>query len=251
MIKTESLENGAVLRIVLDQPKANVLERRMIDVIGRALETETSPRTKLILFEGAGAHFSFGASVKEHQRDEAAGMLATFHQLFRQLARLCIPTCALVRGQCLGGGLELASWCTYVLASPEAQLGQPEIRLAVFPPMASILLPWRAGARAAMDLCVSGRSVGAEEAWRLGVVNEVTADLEAAWRARYEESLRPTSASSLRHAERAVRAELLHRMERDLPRLERSYLEELMTTHDANEGITAFLERRAPQFQDC
>lgn len=251
MIKTESLEQGAVLRIVLDQPKANILERSMIEAINQALETETSARTKLLLFEGSGAHFSFGASVKEHQRHEAAGMLASFHGLFRRLARLGIPTCALVRGQCLGGGLELVSWCTYVLVSPGAQLGQPEIRLAVFPPMASLLLPWRIGGQAAMDLCVSGRSIGAEEALRMGLVSEIASDLEAAWRARYQAHFAPTSASSLRHAERAVRRELLLRMERDLPLLEKAYLEELMSTRDANEGIAAFMERRAPQFQDC
>lgn len=250
MIKTEILEDGAALRIVLDRPKANVLERRMIEAIGRTLETAVSTKTKLIVFEGAGKHFSFGASVEEHRREEAAGMLATFHGLFRQLAALSVPTCALVRGQCLGGGLELASWCSYVVASPEAELGQPEIRLAVFPPMASILLGWRCGGGAALDLCGSGRSLEAEEAARLGLVNAVSADPEAWWRTLYETHLKPTSASSLRFAERAARRDLMQRLERDLPDLERLYLDELMNTHDANEGIAAFIERRSPTFKD-
>ena len=250
MITSETLEAGAVLRIVLNQPKANILGRNMIGAISRALETEATAHTKLIVFEGAGKHFSFGASVEEHRRDEAAAMLETFHGLFRKLAKLAIPTCAVVRGQCLGGGLELASWCSFVVASPEAQLGQPEIRLAVFPPMASIVLPWRTGGQAALDLCVSGRSIGAEEAKRLGLVNEVTSDPEAWWRQRFEQQLAPGSASALRFGERAVRTELVARLERDLPALERMYMNELMNTHDANEGIAAFIERRTPDFKD-
>ncbi len=250
MITSETLEGGAVLRILLSQPKANILDRKMIEAIGRALETEVSSHTKLIVFEGAGKHFSFGASVEEHRKDEAAAMLETFHGLFRKLAKLAIPTCAVVRGQCLGGGLELASWCSFVIASPEAQLGQPEIRLAVFPPMASIVLPWRTGGQTALDLCVSGRSIGAEEAKRLGLVNEVTPDPEAWWRQRFEQQFAPTSASALRFAERAARMDLVARLERDLPALERMYMDELMNTHDANEGIAAFIERRTPDFKD-
>ncbi|MBK6514225.1 MAG: enoyl-CoA hydratase/isomerase family protein [Polyangiaceae bacterium] len=251
MIQRDKREGGAVLRIVLDAPKANILDSAMIRAIGGALEADVEAGTKLIVFEGAGKHFCFGASVEEHRRDAAPAMLAAFHGLFRQLARLAVPTCAIVRGQCLGGGLELAAYCTFLVATPEARLGQPEIKLAVFPPMASLLLPWRLGGGAALDLCVTGRSVDAAEAQRMGLVNAVTDDPEAWVSALFAESLRPTSASSLRFAERAARADLMRRLERDLPELERLYLDELMTTHDANEGIAAFLERRAPQHRNA
>lgn len=137
MIQRDKREGGAVLRIVLDAPKANILDSAMIRAIGGALEADVEAGTKLIVFEGAGKHFCFGASVEEHRRDAAPAMLAAFHGLFRQLARLAVPTCAIVRGQCLGGGLELAAYCTFLVATPEARLGQPEIKLAVFPPMAS------------------------------------------------------------------------------------------------------------------
>jgi cyclohexa-1,5-dienecarbonyl-CoA hydratase len=251
VIQRDKREGGAVLRIVLDAPKANILDSAMIRAIGGALEADVEAGTKLIVFEGAGKHFCFGASVEEHRRDAAPAMLAAFHGLFRQLARLAVPTCAIVRGQCLGGGLELAAYCTFLVATPEARLGQPEIKLAVFPPMASLLLPWRLGGGAALDLCVTGRSVDAAEAQRMGLVNAVTDDPEAWVSALFAESLRPTSASSLRFAERAARADLMRRLERDLPELERLYLDELMTTHDANEGIAAFLERRAPQHRNA
>jgi len=249
MISTETMMDGAVFRVVLDRPKANVLDAAMIADIIETLGTQVPSCARLLIFEGAGKHFSFGASVEEHQADQVAEMLDTFHALFHQLDELGVPTCAVVRGQCLGGGLELASWCTWIVATPEAKLGQPEIRLGVFPPMASVLLPWRVGGRAALDLCVSGRSVTAQEALEMGLVNVVTEDPEAWWRALVTNHLATTSASSLRHAERAVRADLRARIERDLPQLERQYIRELMATHDANEGIAAFLERRPSQWR--
>jgi cyclohexa-1,5-dienecarbonyl-CoA hydratase len=153
-----------------------------------------------------------------------------------------------VRGQCLGGGLELASWCTWIAASPDARFGQPEIVLAVFPPMASLLLPWRVGGAAALDLCVSGRSYSADEALACGLIQAVTDAPDAWWRALYTERLAPMSASSLRYAERAVRLTLTDQLDTHLPKIERIYLAELMATHDANEGIEAFIERRPPTF---
>ncbi len=247
MIATDKRLDGAVLHLVLDRPKANILDEAMIASICEAIDTEVKPETRLLVFEGAGDHFSFGASVEEHEASRVKGMLSAFHGLFRKLGDVAVPTCAVVRGQCLGGGLELASWCSWIVATPDARLGQPEIKLAVFPPMASILLPWRAGGRAALDLCVSGRSVTAEEALAMGLVNEVTADPEA-YTTELATRLAKSSASSLRYAERAVRRSLLSRMDRDIPELERLYVEELMKTPDANEGIAAFLERRSPEF---
>ena len=115
-------------------------------------------------------------------------------------------------------------------------------------PMASILLPWRAGGAVALDLCVSGRSVTAEQAEAMGVINAVTDDPEGWWRALVSERLQPCSASSLRFAERAVRSRLMRDIDTALEDLERLYVDDLMKTHDANEGIAAFLERRSPQF---
>lgn len=249
MIDVELREGGAWLHLFLNAPKANILDAKMLGALDAALDAHAGPQVKAIVFEGRGPHFSFGASVQEHVREQAPAMLAKFHGLFRKLGRLAIPTAALVRGQCLGGGLELASWCTWVVASPDAKLGQPEIKLAVFPPMASLVLPWRAGGAAALDLCVSGRTVTAAEAHRLGVVTAVADDPSAWWNAFYAEHLAGASASSLRFAERAARGALLESMETRLPALERLYLDELMATHDANEGIGAFLARRAPAFR--
>lgn len=246
MIQSERRLDGTVLHILLNQPKGNVLEAAMIEAILGALDGVTR-ETRLIVFEGAGKHFCFGASVEEHRAPQAQAMLTAFHGMFRKLAELAVPTCAVVRGQCLGGGLELASWCSWIVATPDARLGQPEIQLAVFPPMASILLPWRAGGQVALDLCVSGRSLTAEEALAAGLINAVTEQPQVWWE-ELAGRLSKTSASSLRFAERAVRRALVRQLERDIPELERLYMDELMKTRDANEGIAAFLERRTPDW---
>lgn len=248
MITATERHDGAVLHVLLDRPKANVLDAEMISGIMGALDRHIYRETRLVVFEGSGSHFCFGASVAEHQRAQVPAMLEAFHGLFLRLAELAVPTAAVVRGLCLGGGLELASWCTWIVAEPSARLGQPEIALAVFPPMASILLPWRIGGGAAAELCLSGRQIDAAEALRMGLVTAVVEDADPWLERLITERLLPRSATSLRMAERAVRGDLMSRMHQQLPALERLYLEELMATEDANEGIAAFLERRKPRF---
>ena len=250
MIRSELRHGGAVLHIVLDAPTANILDATMLAGIDAALDAHAGPGLKTVAFEGAGAHFSFGASVAEHTRAAAPAMLAQFHGLFRRLMKLAIPTCAIVRGQCLGGGMELATFCSWVFAAPGARFGQPEIRLAVFPPMASLVLPWRAGGGAALDLCVSGRSVDAATALRMGLCTEVGDDPGGLWESFFAANVATTSAAALRFAERAARGGLHEAMESRLGALERMYLNELMATHDANEGIAAFMERRPARFED-
>lgn len=248
-VRAELQREGQILHLTLNAPKANILDSAMIAGIEKALDEHSAdPRLKAIVFEGEGKHFCFGASVEEHQANQAAAMLQRFHALFRRLSQLSIPTAALVRGQCLGGGLELASYCSWIFADTRSYFGQPEIKLAVFPPMASILLPWRLGGGAGLDLCVSGRSINAEEALDMRLVHSVTVDPASAFAEFFTENLESLSASSLRLAERALRLPLARALEEELPRIERLYLEELMKTHDANEGITAFLEKRPPVF---
>lgn len=248
-ITAELRHDGQLLHVLLDDPKANILDSVMMNEMVAALDTHAvSPILKGIVFEGSGKHFSFGASVEEHKPAQVASMLAQFHGLFHKLAELSVPTFAIVRGQCLGGGLELASYCSRIFADTKAYFGQPEIKLAVIPPMASVLLPWRTGGANALDLCVSGRSIGAPEALRIGLVQDVGDDPAAAFEAYFSENFLPLSASSLRYAERAARLGLHQTMKQDIPQLERMYVEELMKTPDANEGITAFLEKRAPSY---
>lgn len=248
-LRVERTHEGTLLWLVLDAPKANVLDASMIRALHRALDDARSATAlKALVITAEGPHFSFGASVEEHLPERAGAMLRDFHAMFRALFELSLPTLAAVRGACLGGGLELASACSWILAHPGASFGQPEIRLGVFPPMAAVLLGWRLGGGAALDLCVSGRTVGAIEAHRIGLVHATDDEPREAARIFFEENLAPLSASSLRFAERAVRRSLRERLDRELPELERLYLDELMRTPDAVEGLQAFLAKRAPRW---
>ncbi len=249
-LRHEVLEEGAVWRVVLATPKANVLDRRMTEALtGVFVRARDDAALKAIIIEGEGAHFSFGASVQEHLPDQYATMLRTFHALFRSILDATVPTLAAVRGQCLGGGLELAAFCNRVFASGDARLGQPEIVLGVFAPVASLILPERMGRGGADDLLLSGRSIGAAEARDRGLVDEIADDPGAAALAYAREHLVPRSASSLRFAVRAARGTFATRFIADLDRLEILY-RHLMETHDAHEGLKAFLEKRRPDWRN-
>jgi cyclohexa-1,5-dienecarbonyl-CoA hydratase len=253
-ILTESLHGDRVIRLTLNAPKANVLDAEMMTDLQKALdELRRQPDVKLLQFVGAGDHFCFGASVAEHVREKAPHMLKQFHQLFYTLADLAIPTAALISGQCLGGGMELALMCNFLFADRSAKLGQPEINLGVFAPPASLILPMKVDQSKADELLLSGKIISADEAVKLGLVMDVFDDHDSmlagvdAW---IEKHILPKSAISLRHAVKAARMEFNSVIKGKLEKQERLYLDELMATHDANEGIQSFLEKRKPEWQN-
>lgn len=241
-------EDGSLLRIVLARPRGNILDPEMVGSIRSAVADHRAlPGLKSILFEGEGRHFSFGASVEAHLPGQIREMLEAFHGLFRDLATSGKVLLAAVRGQCLGGGLELAAFCHRVVAAPDARLGNPEIQLGMFAPLASAVLPLRVGQPAADDLLLTGRSIEPNEALAIRLIDEIAPDpVEAllAWHRR----LAGLSASSLSHAVRAARDHFHRTFLTTLELVERQYLDELMATADAVEGITAFLEKRTPQW---
>lgn len=249
-IKVTYTHNNSVARIILDDGKGNVLDHQMMEELQALLNSFSKNNDlKLITFEGAGKHFSFGASVEEHTKELAATMLRNFHQLFYTLRDLSIPTVAKISGQCLGGGLELALMCNIIFADKTAKLGQPEIMLGVFPPPASILLPEKIGLARAEELLLTGRTIAAEEANKIGLINELVEDkttMDTGINIWIESHIIPKSASSLRYAVKAARAKFNHIISNFLPQLESMYVSKLMETHDANEGINSFLEKRKP-----
>lgn len=250
-LRVEELEHGAVWRVRLATPKANILDQKKCHGLRRILDAARARRAlKALLIEGEGAHFSFGASVEEHLPQRVAGMISDFHGLLLAMLEIPLATLAIVRGQCLGGGLELALSCGRILASPDARLGQPEIQLGVFAPAASLLLPERLRSAAAEDLLLSGRSLDAEEALRMGLVDCVAVDPFEAALTYLRVHLLPKSASSLRLAVQAARLQRIEDFRVHLQRVERLYLDELMQTSDAVEGLNAFLERRSPQWKN-
>lgn len=246
-IRVEPLLGGAGAHIILDSPKGNVLDAAMMAELHTELESyEGRPELKVIVFSGAGGHFSFGASVAEHVKQQAPTMISSFHGLFLRLADLAIPTVAAVQGRCLGGGMELALFCNWVYAHPKAVFAQPEIQLGVLAPVASVILPFKAGQAVADDVNLTGRNITCEEAKSLGLVDRVCEDPVGEALAWADKELGPKSASSLRMALRASRWRFNEALRSGLAAMERLYVDELMATRDANEGIASFLEKRQP-----
>ena len=211
-----------------------------------------NPHLKLITIEGAGADFSFGASIPEHAPDEIARVLPEMHALVYDLLDAPAPTAAVVRGRCLGGGFELALACDFILAEQGATFGLPEISLGVFPPAAAALLPLRVGYANATRTILTGEPHDASTWYDKQLVELVAqqGELAAATEAWFAAHLLPKSAAALRHAAAAARLGLMAHVREVLPRLERLYLDDLMRTHDAIEGIDAFMAKRTPAWTD-
>lgn len=253
-VRTWRERDGRLLRIRLSRPKANVLDAEMVAALDRAFDEASAdapaPALRGVLLDAEGPSFCYGASVEEHLPDKVAAMLRGFHALVLRVLACPVPVLVAIRGQCLGGGLELATAGHVLFAGRDARLGQPEIVLGIFAPAASCLLPERLGPGAAEDLLLSGRSVDAEEALRLGLVAAVANDPEAAALAWFDAHLAAKSAAALRLAVRAARGALVERVRARLAAVEALYLGELMSTRDAAEGLAAFLAKRPPRWED-
>jgi cyclohexa-1,5-dienecarbonyl-CoA hydratase len=241
--------DGRIASLTIDRPPLNILDIPTIDRLGEAIaELAADPDLLVIVLRGAGERaFSAGVAVQDHTPDRVGPMLDSLHGTIRRLRDLDAVTIAAVQGHCLGGGMELAMACDMVIASDDARFAQPEIELGCFPPVASALLPQWIGAGLALDLALTGRTLTAEEAERMGLVTRrVPSDgLDAAVR-EVTERIASRSAPVVRLTKKAVRAG------RDLPFLaalaetERIYKEELLPLADVEEGAAAFLEKRRP-----
>ncbi|RLB39746.1 MAG: hypothetical protein DRH20_02900, partial [Deltaproteobacteria bacterium] len=173
-------------------------------------------------------------------------------RMFRLMDEVGILTAASVYGSCLGGGCELAAFCDLVISADDAKFGQPEIQVGVFPPIAAQLFPRIMGRKAAMELILSGKIISSEEALRIGLVNRVVPreELEGAT----SEFLKPylkLSAAVLSITRKAIFSGLRDDFEPSLAVIEELYLNELMKTHDANEGLEAFLDKRKPVWKNA
>ena len=253
MLALESVRvrtEGRIARIMLDRPPLNVMNIAMMREISAVIE-ELGPEMDFLVFEGAGEKgFSAGAEVADHTTERVEDMLHAFHGIFREIWNSRFITIAAVHGYCLGGGCELATFCDFVIATESAKFGQPEIKLGCFPPIAMITFPRLVGMRAAMDVILSGRTISAREAQRLGLVSRVVADneLENAVAALLED-LGGLSPAVLGMARRTLWSATGFDLESSLGTVEQYYLRDLMKTNDAQEGIRAFLEKRAPVWQ--
>ena len=239
--------------LVFSHPKGNIITFELVQQMRAALEDLSRFRgLKLLTIQGAGADFSLGADIAEHAAGVIDRVLPETHELIYDCLEFPAPTAAVVRGRCLGGGFELALACDFIFAADDATFALPEIALGVFPPAASVLLPKRVGAARATSAILTGQPKTAP-AWRAdGLVEAVTppAELAASITGWFDRALAPHSAEALRQALTAARGALAASVRAELPAVERLYLSELMRTRDANEGVDAFLNKRAPRWQD-
>ncbi len=240
-----------VARLTLKRPPLNVVNIAMLREMCAALEAgarDTSLRALVLRAEGK--LFSAGVDVADHTADKVGVMIPLFDEVCVALASFPAPTLAVVHGHALGGGCELALACDLIVAAENANFGQPEIKLATFPPVAALRLPGVVGYRRAAEMVFTGANLGAAEAARIGLVNRAVpaAELETT-AGQYVEQLRALSAAALRACKRALRlgadAAWSH-----VPAAERLYLQDLMSTADAHEGVNAFIEKRAPVWRN-
>jgi len=234
-------------------PKGNIITAETIAALSSGLDAvAANPHLKLITLEGVGDDFSYGASVPEHAPDQIGAVLPAMNRLIEDLLDAPAVTAAVVRGRCLGGGFELALACDFIFAADDAMLGLPEIALGVFPPAGAALLPVKVGGAQALRAIITGESRSASEWQALGLIDLMApaSSLDTVVDGWFAKHLAPKSAASLKHAAAAARLALVTHVRRTLPELERLYLDRLMRTSDAVEGIASFLEKRPPRWTD-
>jgi cyclohexa-1,5-dienecarbonyl-CoA hydratase len=199
------------------------------------------------VLSGSGKAFSAGVDVAAHTPDKVSDMLSKFHAVIRALVASRKITIAAVHGNCLGGGAELAMVCDLVYTSDSATWGFPEIRLGCYPPVAATALAALVGQKRAADLVLTGRTVNGREAAEIGLANRAVpeSDLQTTTEEAVSR-LCKLSPASLAIAKKAIYAWDSMHFDKGLARAEKIYLEELMKTEDAQEGITSFLQKRAP-----
>ncbi len=247
---TFSVENG-IARLVMSNPPLNILTRAVLGELREGFcEIESNPSVRVVVISAEGKHFSVGADVGEHLPPHYTDLITEFLDTISVVHGCPVPVVVAVTGRCLGAGFELAAAADIVVAGEGALFGQPEIVLGVFPPAACAMLPSVSDPGLAAELVFTGDPIDVQEAHRTGFVRRVVADqqveeeaLELAGRiARH-------SGAALRHAKRAFRPEHPGSMDDALRHAGRVYIDELMQTDDAIEGLRAFLEKREPAWR--
>ena len=245
---------GAVTCVIIERPPLNILDLDTIRELRTKLEEEAR-RDGVRLVEirkgGLATGFSAGTEIRDHFPERAPEMLREFHSLIRSVLYAPRPTLAVVEGYCLGGGMELAMACDFIVASVNARFGLPEINLGAFPPVAAVLLPRLIPEKRALEMILTGKWITAREAFDLGPVNRVAnkPDLEEEVE-KFRNAIVRKSPRVLALARRAARLGSREAFESGLREAERIYLDELLQTEDAEEGLRAYLEKREPKFEN-
>ena len=230
-------------------PPANVLTLELIDAMVDAV-VGLDPETALLLVRSEGETFSAGVDVGAHRPATAPRMLERFHRLIALLLEGPAIPVAVVQGPALGGACELVTACDLVVASERATFGQPEIDVGCYPPVAAALLPETVGHRLACEMVYCGQPISAAKAATVGLVNRVAA--VGRLDAEVEDLIDRLGAKSravLRHTREALSGPRRKGWQRRLAECERIYIEKLLCTHDAVEGVRAFRQKRPPEWR--
>ena len=239
-----------IAHLSLVHPPVNVIDLQTMDELASALsEIESLPAISTIILSGGGKCFSAGVDITAHTPDKIAAMLQKFHEVVRATLNTKKITLAVVHGDCLGGAAELAMVCDFAITTASATWGFPEIKLGCFPPIAATALSALVGQKRAADLVLTGRSISGTEAAAIGLATVAVPDDQLSSVVQEKLiALSGLSASALALAKKAIYAWDSMHFDKGLARAERIYLEELMQTDDAQEGIRAFLEKRSPRW---
>jgi len=245
------LKDG-VATLTLNRAPVNVLNIEMMEEINTYLEELKKEKSlKLLVIQAMGKAFSAGVDVGEHLGDLVYKMIEVFHRMFRLMDALKVPSIAVVNGSALGGGCELALYCDMVIATEKTKFGQPEIQVGVFPPIAALIFPRMIGRKKAMELILSGETISAQEALTLGLINKVVPEASFNQEVNsFIEKFKKLSGVVLKLTKEATVAGLNDDTDKGLKVIEKIYLDRLMKTNDALEGLKAFLEKRKPTWKD-
>jgi len=252
--KTVKVEQrGNVAYLTISRPPLNIINLEMINEITQALDGLATKQelNVLVVRSGLDNIFSAGADVREHLPDTAEELINRFGEMLERLIYFPRPTVCVVDGRCMGGGMELAMACDFIIASERAELGQPEIKVGVYPPIAAALLPRLVGLRQAARIILTGGMLEAWEAYRIGLVNEVAKPEELEGRLeKLLNQLTNNSGAVMLYGKKALLEGLELPLKKALAKASEIYLKELMQTEDAVEGLRAFLDKRRPQWRN-
>jgi len=243
---------GGVARISINRPPLNILNTETLLELTTALDkARNDSAISVVVVTGAGDKaFSAGVDIRDHLPEKVSSTLTVFNKVFYALKSLDKPTIAVVNGVTLGGGCELAMGCDMIIACDKAQFGQPEITVGAIPPVAVVLLPKLVGSARAAELILTGDVITANEALQIGLVNKVVPS------EKLEETtsqligkLKEKSPIVLKLTRMSLRQVLDADFKKELEEVTGIYLNLLMRTEDAVEGLKAFMEKRKPQWK--
>ncbi|MBC8359324.1 MAG: enoyl-CoA hydratase/isomerase family protein [Candidatus Aminicenantes bacterium] len=247
----ETKESKAFLTV--NHPPLNILNISVMEEINQALSSliDNKEVRVLVISSSGEKAFSAGVDVSDHTKEKVDKMLQVFHDIFRNLSKLDQATVAAVKGLTLGGGCEIALFCDLIFAADNLKIGQPEIKLSAIPPIALLILPRLIGLKRASELLLTGKTINAIEAERIGLVNKVVP--LASFDSELENFIHPITELSLvglKHSKKGINLGLETNFLEGLEIIEKSYLEELMASEHAHEGIKAFMEKRMPLWKN-